>query len=204
MPGDGNRAHRVGRRPRGRRRSAQHRAPPVAPGRRSSDRRSCSQGRHRLGRIFGRRRARRLAPQAALGPAAVDNSRPSEGRWLNDGVVAAGNSRLRAVYDGTASTDAHQRDQGLPRAAVAPATVKGMVTQPATSGHGRDGQVPGARSVGSQFFIVLMTKTAPRRPIPTDRGNVTSGMETADAIFAASGDASVPANPIKMTARSHP
>jgi cyclophilin family peptidyl-prolyl cis-trans isomerase len=57
-------------------------------------------------------------------------------------------------------------------------------------------------SVGSQFFIVLddkdgdVLKSANTYQII---GNVTSGMETADAIFAASGGVELPENPIPIT-----
>ena len=57
-------------------------------------------------------------------------------------------------------------------------------------------------SVGSQFFIVLddkdgdVLKSANTYQII---GNVTSGMETADAIFAASGGIELPPNPISIT-----
>ena len=57
-------------------------------------------------------------------------------------------------------------------------------------------------SVGSQFFIVL--DDAARPPLESANtyqiiGEVTSGMETADAIFAASGGQETPANPVAMT-----
>ncbi len=57
-------------------------------------------------------------------------------------------------------------------------------------------------SVGSQFFIVLddkdgdVLKSANTYQII---GNVTSGMETADAIFVASGGVELPTNPIPIT-----
>jgi len=57
-------------------------------------------------------------------------------------------------------------------------------------------------SVGSQFFIVLddkdgdVLKSANTYQII---GNVSSGMETADAIFAASGGVELPENPIPIT-----
>jgi cyclophilin family peptidyl-prolyl cis-trans isomerase len=57
-------------------------------------------------------------------------------------------------------------------------------------------------SVGSQFFIVLDDKDgAVLGSANTYQiiGNVTQGMETADAIFAASGGVELPANPIKIT-----
>ena len=57
-------------------------------------------------------------------------------------------------------------------------------------------------SVGSQFFIVL--DDAARPPLESANtyqiiGEVTSGMETADAIFAASGGQELPANPVAIT-----
>lgn len=57
-------------------------------------------------------------------------------------------------------------------------------------------------SVGSQFFIVLDDKDGEiLKAYNTYQviGNVTSGMETADAIYAASGGVEQPANPIPIT-----
>ena len=57
-------------------------------------------------------------------------------------------------------------------------------------------------SVGSQFFIVLDDKDgAVLSSANTYQiiGNVTSGMETADAIFAASGGVEQPTNPVPIT-----
>jgi cyclophilin family peptidyl-prolyl cis-trans isomerase len=60
-------------------------------------------------------------------------------------------------------------------------------------------------SVGSQFFIVLDDKDGPILGKPSGAntyqiiGNVTSGMDTADAIFAASGGIELPSNPILIT-----
>ncbi len=57
-------------------------------------------------------------------------------------------------------------------------------------------------SVGSQFFIVLDDKDGAILSSANTYqiiGNVTSGMETADAIFAASGGVELPANPIHIT-----
>src|SRR6185369_7204823 len=59
-------------------------------------------------------------------------------------------------------------------------------------------------SVGSQFFIVLDDKDGAILGGPPAInyqiiGNVTAGMETADAIFAASGGVELPPNPIPIT-----
>ena len=57
-------------------------------------------------------------------------------------------------------------------------------------------------SVGSQFFIVLDdTASGPLASANTYQiiGEVTSGMEVADAIFAASGGEELPANPVAIT-----
>jgi cyclophilin family peptidyl-prolyl cis-trans isomerase len=57
-------------------------------------------------------------------------------------------------------------------------------------------------SVGSQFFIVLDDKDGDilgRTNTYQIIGNVTSGMETADAIFAASGGVELPADPVTIT-----
>jgi len=57
-------------------------------------------------------------------------------------------------------------------------------------------------SVGSQFFIVLSEEA--RGPLESANtyqiiGSVTAGMETADAIHAASGGAESPSSPVAMT-----
>lgn len=59
-------------------------------------------------------------------------------------------------------------------------------------------------SVGSQFFIVLDDKDGAILGDPSTNnyqiiGNVTTGMETADAIFAASAGVELPTNPIHIT-----
>jgi cyclophilin family peptidyl-prolyl cis-trans isomerase len=59
-----------------------------------------------------------------------------------------------------------------------------------------------ANSVGSQFFIVLSEEA--RGPLEGANtyqilGNVTAGMEVADAIFAASGGQQLPTDPVVMT-----
>ena len=57
-------------------------------------------------------------------------------------------------------------------------------------------------SVGSQFFIVLDDKARDVLAAYNTYqiiGNVTSGMDTADAIFAASGGVEQPADPIPIT-----
>jgi cyclophilin family peptidyl-prolyl cis-trans isomerase len=58
-------------------------------------------------------------------------------------------------------------------------------------------------SVGSQFFIVLDDKDgAVLSSANTYQiiGDVTSGMDVADAIYAASGGAETPASPVPVTA----
>jgi cyclophilin family peptidyl-prolyl cis-trans isomerase len=76
------------------------------------------------------------------------------------------------------------------------------VTQPYKRGTVAMARSSAPDSVGSQFFIVLddkdgdVLKSANTYQII---GNVTQGMETADAIFAASGGVELPANPIKIT-----
>ena len=76
------------------------------------------------------------------------------------------------------------------------------VTQPYKRGTVAMARSSAPDSVGSQFFIVLddkdgdVLKSANTYQII---GNVTQGMETADAIFAASGGVELPPNPIKIT-----
>ena len=76
------------------------------------------------------------------------------------------------------------------------------VTQPYKRGTVAMARTQAPNSVGSQFFIVLddkdgdVLKSANTYQII---GNVTQGMETADAIFAASGGVELPPNPIKIT-----
>ncbi|HEY6570700.1 MAG TPA: peptidylprolyl isomerase, partial [Candidatus Limnocylindrales bacterium] len=57
-------------------------------------------------------------------------------------------------------------------------------------------------SVGSQFFIVLSEEAVP--PLASANtyqiiGEVTAGMDVADAIFVASGGVDLPANPVAIT-----
>jgi peptidyl-prolyl cis-trans isomerase B (cyclophilin B) len=57
-------------------------------------------------------------------------------------------------------------------------------------------------SQGSQFFIVLSDESGPVLQSANDYaifGNVVSGMDVADAIYAASGGVELPTNPIAMT-----
>ncbi len=78
--------------------------------------------------------------------------------------------------------------------------------EPVTATYGR-GTVAMARSsapdsVGSEFFIVLDDRD--RDVLASYNtyqiiGTVTSGMETADAIYAAAGGVELPANPVEMT-----
>jgi cyclophilin family peptidyl-prolyl cis-trans isomerase len=59
-----------------------------------------------------------------------------------------------------------------------------------------------ANSVGSQYFIVLDDKDADVLASANTYqiiGSVTSGMNVADAIFAASGGQELPATPVKVT-----
>ena len=79
------------------------------------------------------------------------------------------------------------------------------VTQPYKRGTVAMARSQAPDSVGSQFFIVLDDKDGAILGAPQGAntyqiiGNVTSGMETADAIFAASNGVELPANPIKIT-----
>jgi cyclophilin family peptidyl-prolyl cis-trans isomerase len=57
-------------------------------------------------------------------------------------------------------------------------------------------------SAGSQYFIVLDDKDAAALSAANTYqifGNVTSGMNVADAIFAASGGQELPTTPVKVT-----
>jgi cyclophilin family peptidyl-prolyl cis-trans isomerase len=76
------------------------------------------------------------------------------------------------------------------------------VTQPYKRGTVAMARSQAADSVGSQFFIVLDDKDGSVLGSANTYqivGNVTSGMDTADAIFAASGGHELPTNPIKIT-----
>ena len=73
------------------------------------------------------------------------------------------------------------------------------VTTPYKRGHGRDGPVPGAEQ--RRLAVLHRPRRQGRRRSSASAntyqiiGNVTSGMETADAIFAASGGVELPAEP---------
>ena len=76
------------------------------------------------------------------------------------------------------------------------------VTQPYKRGTVAMARSSQPNSVGSQFFIVLDDKDGDvlgQANTYQIIGNVTQGMETADAIFAASGGVELPSNPIKIT-----
>jgi cyclophilin family peptidyl-prolyl cis-trans isomerase len=76
------------------------------------------------------------------------------------------------------------------------------VTQPYKRGTVAMARSQAPDSVGSQFFIVLDDKDGSILGSANTYqiiGNVTSGMETADAIFAASNGVELPVNPIKIT-----
>ena len=78
------------------------------------------------------------------------------------------------------------------------------VTQPYKRGTVAMARSSQPNSVGSQFFIVLDDKDGAILGDPSANnyqivGNVTSGMDTADAIFAASGGVELPTNPIPIT-----
>jgi cyclophilin family peptidyl-prolyl cis-trans isomerase len=76
------------------------------------------------------------------------------------------------------------------------------VTQPYKRGTVAMARSSQPNSVGSQFFIVLDDKDGSILGSANTYqiiGNVTQGMETADAIFAASGGVELPPNPIKIT-----
>jgi cyclophilin family peptidyl-prolyl cis-trans isomerase len=76
------------------------------------------------------------------------------------------------------------------------------VTQPYKRGTVAMARSSQPDSVGSQFFIVLDDKDGSILASANTYqiiGNVTSGMDTADAIFAASGGVELPTNPVKIT-----
>ncbi|HEV8404127.1 MAG TPA: peptidylprolyl isomerase [Candidatus Limnocylindrales bacterium] len=76
------------------------------------------------------------------------------------------------------------------------------VTQPYKRGTVAMARTQAPDSVGSQFFIVLDDKDGSILGSANTYqiiGTVTQGMETADAIFAASGGVELPPNPIRIT-----
>jgi len=76
------------------------------------------------------------------------------------------------------------------------------VTTPYARGTVAMARTQAPNSVGSQFFIVLDDKAAPVLSSANTYqiiGKVTSGMEVADAIFAASGGVELPPNPVAIT-----
>jgi cyclophilin family peptidyl-prolyl cis-trans isomerase len=80
-----------------------------------------------------------------------------------------------------------------------------QVTTPYKRGTVAMARSSGPNSVGSQFFIVLDDKDGAVLGSPQGAndyqiiGSVTSGMETADAIFAASAGVELPTTPIRIT-----
>ena len=133
--------------------------------------------------------------------------------------IAAGNFVALAAcgfYDGSPSIAPRPSRTGPPsssRAVIRPGPGPVVpVTRSRTSRSrrrtsGAPSRWPGTSApdcVGSQFFIVLDDKDGAILSSANTYqiiGNVTSGMDTADAIFAASGGVELPANPIPITDR---
>ncbi|HLO35685.1 MAG TPA: peptidylprolyl isomerase, partial [Candidatus Deferrimicrobium sp.] len=137
--------------------------------------------------------------KADLSPIAVGNFAALVGCGFYDGIVF---HRVATLQDGTPFViqggDPDGTGQGGPGYSiqdepVTAAYVRGTVAMARTTA---------PNSVGSQFFIVLDDKDQSVLANANTYqiiGSVTSGMETADAIYAAAGGQELPQNPIAMT-----
>ncbi len=137
--------------------------------------------------------------EADLSPIATGNFAALAGCGFYDGGVF---HRTAALEDGTPFVI----QGGDPTGTGSGGPGYSIQDEAVTAPYGR-GVVAMARSsepnsVGSQFFIVLDDKAAETLAHYNTYqiiGHVTSGMDVADAIFAASNGEELPANPVKMT-----
>ena len=140
-----------------------------------------------------------LKIEANLSPIAAGNFVALAGCGFYDGTVF---HRTPTLQDGTAFVIQGGDPEGTGRGGPGYTIQDEKVTTPYKRGTVAMARSAAPNSVGSQFFIVLDDKDG---AILSDAntyqiiGNVTSGMETADAIFAASGGIELPKNPIPIT-----
>ena len=137
-----------------------------------------------------------LKIEADLSPIAAGNFVALASCGFYDGTVF---HRTAALQDGTPFV-IQGGDGGAGRPGYTIQDEK--VTTPYKRGTVAMARTAQPNSVDSQFFIVLDDKDAAVLSSANTYqivGNVTSGMETADAIFAASGGVELPPNPIPIT-----
>lgn len=137
--------------------------------------------------------------QADLSPIAAGNFVALAGCGYYDGTVF---HRTPTLQDGTPFVIQGGDPEGTGSGGPGYTIQDEPVTTPYKRGTVAMARTREPNSVGSQFFIVLDDKDG---AILADAntyqiiGNVTSGMETADAIFASSGGVELPANPVPIT-----
>lgn len=139
-----------------------------------------------------------ITVEADLSPIAAGNFVALAGCGFYDGVVF---HRVATLQDGTPFVI----QGGDPTGTGTGGPGYEIKDEPVTATYGR-GTVAMARtaapdSVGSQFFIVLDDRDRPTLESANTYqiiGTVTSGMETADAIYEAAGGTELPANPVVM------
>ena len=146
----------------------------------------------RLGQIV-------ILVEADLSPIAAGNFVALAGCGFYDGTVF---HRTPTLQDGTPFVIQGGDPEGTGTGGPGYSIKDEPVTTPYKRGTVAMARSSAPDSVGSQFFIVLDDKDGEILGSANTYqiiGNVTSGMETADAIFAASAGVELPANPIPIT-----
>jgi cyclophilin family peptidyl-prolyl cis-trans isomerase len=137
--------------------------------------------------------------EADLSPIAAGNFVALAGCGFYDGTVF---HRTPTLQDGTPFVIQGGDPEGTGTGGPGYSIKDEPVTTPYKRGTVAMARSSAPDSVGSQFFIVLDDKDGEILGSANTYqiiGNVTSGMDTADAIFAASSGVELPANPIPIT-----
>jgi cyclophilin family peptidyl-prolyl cis-trans isomerase len=137
--------------------------------------------------------------EAALSPIAAGNFVALASCGYYDGTVF---HRTATLQDGTPFVIQGGDPQGTGTGGPGYTITDEPVTTPYKRGTVAMARTAAPNSVGSQYFIVLDDKDgAVLSSANTYQiiGNVTSGMDVADAIYAASGGAETPASPVPVT-----
>jgi cyclophilin family peptidyl-prolyl cis-trans isomerase len=138
--------------------------------------------------------------EADLSPIATGNFVALASCGFYDGTVF---HRTATLPDGTPFVIQGGDPEGTGRGGPGYTIKDEPVTTPYKRGTVAMARTQAPDSVGSQFFIVLDDKDADVLASANTYqiiGNVSSGMDVADAIYAASGGAELPSNPIPITA----
>ena len=140
-----------------------------------------------------------LKIQADLSPIAAGNFVALASCGFYDGTVF---HRTPTLQDGTPFVIQGGDPEGIGSGGPGYTITDEPVTTPYKRGTVAMARTSAPNSVGSQFFIVLDDKDGPILSSANTYqiiGDVTSGMDVADAIFVASGGVELPENPIPIT-----